>query len=99
MSAFNASPKKSSKNSLFAIGGIIGAGAVLLFVYLMWYVAPEESIERVRVVAVTKDGCIAETSDGFAVNIGMCNAEPDEYIVVPVDKKVRERAALMNPTR
>ncbi len=99
MSAFNASPKKSSEKSLLVIGGIIGTGAVLLFVYLMWYVAPEENIERVRIVAVTKDGCIAETFDGFAVNIGICDAEPDEYIVVPVDKKVRERAALMNPTR
>lgn len=81
------------------VGGIIAIGAVLLFVYLMWYVAPEENIERVRVVAITNGECIVETSDGFAVNIGICNAEPDEYIVVPVDKKIRERAALMNPTR
>ncbi|QUC65714.1 hypothetical protein NsoK4_06720 [Nitrosopumilus sp. K4] len=65
----------------------------------MWYVAPEENMERVRVIAVTADGCIAETMDGFAVNIGSCDAEPDEYLVVPVDKKVRERAAMMNPTR
>ena len=99
MSSFNTRPKNSSKNSLFIIGGTIGAGAILLFVYLMWYVAPEENMERVRVVANTKDGCIAETMDGFAVNIGDCSAEPDEHIIAAVDKKVRERAALMNPTR
>lgn len=99
MSAFNPGTKKSDRKSVLIICGVIGAGSVLLFVYLMWYVAPVENIERVRVVAVTKDGCIVETTDGFAVNIGDCNAEPDEYIVAPIDKKVRERAALMNPTR
>jgi len=99
MSAFNKSPKKSSKSPLLLISGIIGTASVLLFVYLMWYVAPEERMERVRVVAVTKDGCIVETMDGFAVNIGECNAEADEYIVAPIDKKVRERAAMMNPTK
>ena len=98
MSAFNTKSKKSNNNPLLLICGIIGTAAVLLFAYLMWYVAPEESMERVRVVAITKDGCIAETMDGFAVNIGECDAAPDEYVVAPVDKKVRERAALMNPT-
>ena len=99
MSAFYTKPKRSGKNPLLFIGGIIGTGAVLLFAYLMWYVAPEESMERVRVVAVTKDGCIVETMDGFAMNIGKCDAEPNDYIIASVDKKVRERAALMNPTR
>jgi len=99
MSAFSKSPKKFRKNPLLLISGIIGTAAALLFVYLMWYVAPEESMERVRVVAVTKDGCIVETMDGFAVNIGECDSEADEYIVAPIDKKVRERAAMMNPTR
>ncbi|EIJ65454.1 hypothetical protein BD31_I0726 [Candidatus Nitrosopumilus salaria BD31] len=98
MSAVNRQPKKSN-NFAMILGGSIGAGAFLLFAYLMWYVAPEESMERVRVVAVTKDGCVVETMDGFAMNIGECNAEADEYIIAPIDKKVRERAMLMNPTQ
>jgi len=32
-------------------------------------------------------------------NIGSCQAQPGEYIVVPVDQKTKERAAAMNPTR
>lgn len=99
MSALGGQSKKKSKNnSIFIVGGIIAAGALLLFVYLMWYVAPSENMELVRIVAVTESGCIAETSDGFAVNIGECRGKPDQYVMAPVDTKVRERAALMNPT-
>jgi hypothetical protein len=36
--------------------------------------------------------------DGFAVNIGDCNAEPGKYVNALVDQKTKERAALMNPT-
>ena len=90
--------KVKSKNSLLVVGGVIAVASVLLFAYLMWYVAPEENIERVKVVAVTAEGCIVETSDGYAVNIGSCNAQPDEYIVAPIDQKLKERAASMNPT-
>nr|NIP61268.1 hypothetical protein [Nitrosopumilaceae archaeon]NIT99412.1 hypothetical protein [Nitrosopumilaceae archaeon]NIU86150.1 hypothetical protein [Nitrosopumilaceae archaeon]NIV64946.1 hypothetical protein [Nitrosopumilaceae archaeon]NIX60015.1 hypothetical protein [Nitrosopumilaceae archaeon] len=63
-----------------------------------WYTAPEENIERVKVVAVTESGCIAETMDGFAVNIGSCQAQPGDFVMAPVDKKAKERAAAMNPT-
>ena len=80
------------------VGGIIAIGAGLLFAYLMWYVAPEENLETVKVVAITEDGCIAETLDGFSVNIRDCQAQPGEYISALVDKKTKERAALMNPT-
>jgi len=72
--------------------------AIVLFVYLMWYVAPEEHTERVKVIAVTETGCIAETYDGFAVNIGNCQVQPGEYANAIIDKKVKERAAAMNPT-
>ena len=41
---------------------VVGAS---LFVYLIWYVAPVENIEMVKIVAVTKNGCIGETFDGF----------------------------------
>ncbi|WP_249111037.1 hypothetical protein [Nitrosopumilus sp. K4] len=100
MSGYNNKANNSSnKNSIFMVGGIILVGAVILFAYLMWYVSPEENIERVRVVAVTESGCIAETMDGHAVNIGDCQAEPDEYIMALVDQKLKERATMMNPTR
>lgn len=99
MSVINRQPKKvKSKNSLLVVGGVIAVASVLLFAYLMWYVAPEENIERVKVVAVTESGCIAETIDGFAVNIGNCQAQSGDYVMAPVDQKTKERAAVMNPT-
>ncbi len=96
MSGINAA---SDKKSVLIIAGVIAAVAGSLFAYLMWYVAPEENIEQVKIVAVTESGCIAETMDGFAVNIGECNAEPGDFVMSPVDKKAKERAAAMNPTR
>ena len=100
MSAINRQPNeaKSGKNSIFIVGGIIIICAVLLFAYLMWYVAPEENMELVKIIAITEAGCIAETLDGFAVNIGDCQAQPGQYIDSPIDQKTKERAALMNPT-
>jgi flagellar basal body-associated protein FliL len=99
MSAINNKAKKSSdKKSIFIVGGVILIGAVMLFAYLMWYVAPDEYNERVKVIAVTGEGCIAETFDGFAVNIGDCKVQPGEYVDAAIDKKVKERAAAMNPT-
>jgi hypothetical protein len=97
MSAIN-NESKSGKKSIFIVGGIILVGAVILFAYLMWYVSPEEYNERVKVIAVTEEGCIAETFDGFAVNIGDCKVQPGEYVDAAIDKKVKERAAAMNPT-
>jgi len=92
------SNKKSSKNSTFIIGGVIVIGAGLLFAYLMFYTAPAENMELVKIIAVTDDGCIAETLDGYAVNIGDCNGKPGQYVNALVDQKTKERAALMNPT-
>ncbi|MDH3658327.1 MAG: hypothetical protein OEM77_09390, partial [Nitrosopumilus sp.] len=66
----NRSDKKSGKNSIFIIAGVIAIGAVLLFAYLMFYTAPAETMELVKIIAVTDDGCVAETMDGYAVNIG-----------------------------
>ena len=100
MSAINRQQKKTKNvNSLLVVGGVIAIVSVLLFAYLMWYVSPEENIERVKVVAVTESGCIAETFDGFAVNIGDCQEKPGAYATAMVDQKTKERAALMNPTR
>jgi len=94
----NQSNNKSDKKYLFIISGVILVGAAFLFAYLMWYVSPDEYNERVKVIAVTEAGCIAETFDGFAVNIGDCNAQQGEYVNAVIDKKVKERAAAMNPT-
>ena len=85
-------------NTTLLIGGTIALGAVLLFAYLMWYVEPEQTTEMVKVIAVTNDGCIAETLDGYSVNIGECQAQPGEYIDAVVDQKIKQRAAAMNPT-
>jgi len=99
MSAINRQPsKKSGKNSTFIIAGVITIGAGLLFAYLMFYTTPAETMELVKIIAVTEDGCVAETMDGYAVNIGDCNAKPGQYVDALVDQKTKERAALMNPT-
>ena len=95
----NRSDKKSGKNTTFVIAGVIAIGAGLLFAYLMFYTAPVEEKELVKIIAVTNDdGCVAETMDGYAVNIGDCNAKPGQYVDALVDQKTKERAALMNPT-
>ena len=99
MSATNRRPNKSSsKKPLLIVGGTILIVAGLLFAYLMWYVAPDEYMERVEVIAVIETGCIAEIYDGFAVNIGDCNVQQGEYVNTSIDKKLKERASLMNPT-
>ncbi|MCV0373445.1 MAG: hypothetical protein K5793_07830 [Nitrosarchaeum sp.] len=64
----------------------------------MYYTAPAETMEMVKIIAVTESGCIAETLDGYSVNIGDCQAEPGQYVNALVDQKVKERAAMMNPT-
>ena len=99
MSAINRQPKKSSdKRSLLIVSGILAAIGMSLFAYLMFYTEPQEIAERVKVIAVTDQGCIAETMDGFAVNIGQCNAQQGDFVVALVDQKTKERAAAMNPT-
>ena len=98
--AVNRQPNgKSGKNSIFIISAVIVIAAVLLFAYLMFYTAPEENMEIVKIIAITDNGCIAETLDGYSVNIGDCDAKPGQYIDALVDQKVKDRAAAMNPTR
>ena len=98
MSATRQPGKSSGKRSLLIVSGILAAIGVSLFAYLMFYTAPEEVTERVKIIAVTDEGCIAETMDGFAVNIGQCQAQEGDFIVALVDQKTKERAAAMNPT-
>ena len=98
MAVNNQPDKKSNKNSIIIIMGVIVLVAGLLFTYLMYYTAPEENMELVKIIAVTEEGCIAETLDGYAVNIGDCNAKAGQYVNALVDQKVKDRAAAMNPT-
>lgn len=99
MGAINTqSSKKSGKNPTFIVSGVLALAGGLLFAYLMFYTAPDENFEIVKIVAITEKGCIAETLDGFSVNIGECNAQPGEYVDALVDQKIKDRAAAMNPT-
>ena len=98
MSATRQPGKSSGKRSLLIVCGVLAAIGISLFAYLMFYTSPEEVAERVEIIAVTDDGCIAETIDGFAVNIGPCQAEEGDFIVAMIDQKTKERAAAMNPT-
>jgi len=54
-------------------------------------------METVKIVANTESGCIAETMDGFPVNIGPCDANEGDIISAKVDTKLKERAAAVNP--
>ena len=99
MSAISTKPKKSSNAKNFAlVSGILAAIGISLFVYLMWYVSPDEVIEQVEVIAVTDAGCIGQTMDGYPVNLGQCVAQPGDIVLVPVDQKAKERQESMNPT-
>lgn len=99
MSSINKQPKKSSdKKSLLIISGILAAVGLSLLAYMLFFTAPEEKTEWVKVIAITESGCIAETLDGFAVNIGQCNVQEGEMVIAVVDQKVKDRAAAMNPT-
>lgn len=71
--------------------------SLILLSYLSWYVSPTEVAETVKIIANTESGCIAETLDGFPVNIGPCNANEGDMISAMVDSKFKEREAAMNP--
>ena len=88
----------SSKKSMIMVVGIIAGIALVGVSYMTIFVEPELIEEQVKVIAVTESGCIAETLDGFAVNIGQCDAQPGDILMAPVDQKVKERAMAMNPS-
>ncbi|WP_255465066.1 hypothetical protein [Nitrosopumilus sp. b3] len=88
---------ENSKFTIFLVIAIVGVAGSLVG-YLNWYVAPDEVTEKVKVIANTADGCIAESFDGFSVNIGPCDAKAGDIVVGTYDSKINERAILMNPT-
>ncbi len=96
--SISTNPKSSNAKQLAIIAGVLAVMGVSLFAYLMWYVSPDEVLERVKIISVTENGCIGETMDGYPVNIGQCDAKPGDIIVAAVDQKVKERQELMNPT-
>ena len=89
---------ESSKKSMILLGAILGGIALLGIGYMLVFVEPEIIEERVKVIAVTEAGCIAETFDGYAVNIGQCNFQPGDILIAPIDQKLKEREYAMNPT-
>ena len=77
MSRISPKPKKSSSTkNIGIVFGILAAIGISVLIYLMWYVSPEEVVEEIEIIAVTDDGCIGETMDGFPVNLGECDAQP-----------------------
>ncbi|KEQ56242.1 hypothetical protein AAA799E16_00867 [Marine Group I thaumarchaeote SCGC AAA799-E16] len=90
--------KSTNYKNHFIVAGILAGVGIALLAYLMFYVSPAEVLETVKIIAVTDSGCIAETLDGHAVNIGQCQGEPGDFVSAYVDQKLKERAALMNPT-
>ena len=99
MSAIKPRERENSQvKSIVIVAGILAVIGGSLFAYLMFYTAPEANMEMVKIIAITESGCIAETLDGYSVNVGDCNAQPGQYIDALVDQKVKERAAAMNPT-
>lgn len=93
------SATKSSKRPIAIIGGIIAAIGLALFGYLMWYVSPAQVTESVKLIAIMQDGCIVETSDGYAITVDSCVGEVGSTIIVTYDRNIKERAAAMNPPK
>lgn len=88
---------KTNKTTIQIFVIIIIAASSLLG-YLTWYVSPDHITEKVKVIRNTENGCIVETIDNFAINIGPCNAQYGEIIIATYDAKLKHRALLMNPS-
>ena len=79
------------------IFGAIILVAIFAVFYLMWFTSPNYVVQNVTVITNTADGCIAETMDGFSVNIGPCDAQPDDIISAKYDTNILKREIAMNP--
>ena len=74
----------------------IGIAAIIIVmmtaVWPIWNLFPQYVTEKVKVVSVDPNGCIAETSDNYMVKLkDTCSAKPGEYIMGTYDVKVKER--------
>lgn len=92
--------EKKSKTSWY-VGGAIGAVVIIIVtvVFPVWNLLPNEVTEKVKVVSVDSSGCTAETSDGYVVKIGQCNAKPGDSVLAKYDAgvKTREQSMMTGP--
>lgn len=53
-----------------------------------------------KVVSIDNSGCTAETSDGYVVKIGQCNAKPGDSVLAKYDVnvKTREQSMMTGPS-
>ncbi len=87
------------KNEKYMIAGGIAAAIIVMAVgvFPFWNLIPQKVTETVKVVAVDQSGCTAETSDGFIVPIGQCNAKPGDSITASYDVKIKQREKAFSP--
>jgi len=85
-----------NKNYVLILGAIILV-AVFGVSYMMWFTSPNYVVQTVTIIANTENGCIAETMDGFSVNIGQCDVQPNDIISAKYDINTLKREIAMNP--
>ncbi|MGI0027709.1 MAG: hypothetical protein ACREAD_07710 [Nitrosopumilaceae archaeon] len=87
------------KNEKPLIVGAIAAAIIVMAVavFPFWNLIPNKVTEVVKVVLVDETGCTAETTDGFVVKIGQCNAKPGDTITASFDGKIRDREKPFTP--
>jgi len=81
---------KNSKKFIIIYLIIFGA-ALVLSGYLTGYISLDKVTEPVKIIANTKSGCIAETTDRFSADIGSCYAKEGEIIDTKVETKLTEQ--------
>lgn len=88
--------EKKSKTSWY-VGGAIGVISIIMItvVFPFWNLFPNEVTEQVKVVSVDGSGCTAETSDGYVVKIGQCDAKPGDSVLAKYDANVKTREQSM----
>ena len=87
-----------NKMSIYFAIGITGIIVVMMTaVFPIWNLFPNYVTETVKVVSVNSNGCIAQTSGGYLVNIGPCNAHPDDSIMAKYDSKIVQRSRAFLP--
>lgn len=85
------------KKSIVIRSAVVGTITLAFVLFLLSFSSPAEITENVTVVEVTESGCIAETSDGFSLNIGPCDAQPGDSVIATYDTKVKEILSAVIP--
>ncbi len=84
-----------NKNYALIFGAIVLV-AVLGVSYMIWFTSPNYVVQTVTIIANTENGCIGETMNGFSVNIGPCDAQPNDVISAKYDTNILKREIAMN---